>query len=737
MEAHSKVGTPLYMSPEVLRGSGYDWKSDIWSLGCLLYELAMLKSPFKSSGLNLYGLFQKISKGDYAPLPPQYSDELKRLAYAMISTDPIDRPDLKTACEVARTMKARTAGNRPQNIPRVEEKAAVSNVPKVDRVENVHQEEKEERKAERERGAGGKEVRIIDEPVDQGGEMADGGIRRQQHHTADERPVSRAGHAQGSGRSGGGGGGGGSGGLDAERSPGNTRMEDKRPVSRGGKSNGQIEYHHHHHHHLGSADAAANDIDAASKDGGGGLGHGYGQGHAEEKRPESRGGIGRRAAANGMEAQREVRRNISGNSASSNDGVLHHRMETIFCKLHLLSYHDKLRESKRPSIRMTQFSMENGGGSNRRRQFLDLVMLCEFLLGEIGMAGEVDYQVMKTETPNAIATKLLGAVGKAGMDWKAIGEVTPNSITGGFGKGVVDIVDWLVDKALEKRSFSSKGILRVAERQEEQEEADVVEVEEEDENEIEDDVEVEDEDDAEEGGGKYWAGASDSKFSSSQRDMVVSDVDAHEWRTELERVGPRLKSGRVASGGTWGSRIQAMAEYAEKYSGSSEAGTAGIQSKVEMVARNAQEGRDRLTRGEVMVNSVGSIDDIRKRYREVTEDFPNVKERVEEMEKARADKMNELADVTSEASEVKEKVARKGESMSDTSSMVKMKAAIQSLKKESAAMEVRLGVLLERACSRPGNLTARAMEDGDLENSDDAIIGGSVGGKIDEQLESS
>lgn len=58
--AYSKVGTPLYMSPEVLRGGGYSWNSDIWSLGCILYELAMLRSPFKSEGLNLYTLFQKI-----------------------------------------------------------------------------------------------------------------------------------------------------------------------------------------------------------------------------------------------------------------------------------------------------------------------------------------------------------------------------------------------------------------------------------------------------------------------------------------------------------------------------------------------------------------------------------------------------------------------------------------------------------------------------------------------------
>ena len=88
-EAHSKVGTPLYMSPEVLRGDGYDWKSDVWSLGCVLYELANLKSPFKAEGLNLYSLFQKISKADYAPLPDTYSKTLRDLAVAMLSVDPV------------------------------------------------------------------------------------------------------------------------------------------------------------------------------------------------------------------------------------------------------------------------------------------------------------------------------------------------------------------------------------------------------------------------------------------------------------------------------------------------------------------------------------------------------------------------------------------------------------------------------------------------------------------------
>ena len=89
-EALSKVGTPLYMSPEVLDGRGYEWKSDVWSLGCLLYELATLRSPFKSPDTkdNLYTLFKKISIGQFAELPSHYSTHLRQLVSAMIQTDP-------------------------------------------------------------------------------------------------------------------------------------------------------------------------------------------------------------------------------------------------------------------------------------------------------------------------------------------------------------------------------------------------------------------------------------------------------------------------------------------------------------------------------------------------------------------------------------------------------------------------------------------------------------------------
>ncbi|TKS72555.1 Serine/threonine-protein kinase [Collichthys lucidus] len=88
--ASTCVGTPSYLSPELCQDVPYSSKSDIWALGCLLYEMCSLRPPFAAT--NLLSLFYKITKGEYDPVANVYSDSISSLIQSMLCLNPENRP---------------------------------------------------------------------------------------------------------------------------------------------------------------------------------------------------------------------------------------------------------------------------------------------------------------------------------------------------------------------------------------------------------------------------------------------------------------------------------------------------------------------------------------------------------------------------------------------------------------------------------------------------------------------
>ncbi|KFP76129.1 Serine/threonine-protein kinase Nek3, partial [Apaloderma vittatum] len=88
------VGTPYYVPPEIWESMPYNNKSDIWSLGCILYELCTLRHPFQANSWK--HLILKICKGSYNPLPSHYCYELHYLIKQMFKRNPKNRPSAST-----------------------------------------------------------------------------------------------------------------------------------------------------------------------------------------------------------------------------------------------------------------------------------------------------------------------------------------------------------------------------------------------------------------------------------------------------------------------------------------------------------------------------------------------------------------------------------------------------------------------------------------------------------------
>jgi len=86
----TQTGTPYYASPEVWKDKPYDSKSDIWSLGCVLYEMITLHPPFRAEDME--GLYKKVTRGIYPRIAPEYSQDLSSMIRSLLQVGPEARP---------------------------------------------------------------------------------------------------------------------------------------------------------------------------------------------------------------------------------------------------------------------------------------------------------------------------------------------------------------------------------------------------------------------------------------------------------------------------------------------------------------------------------------------------------------------------------------------------------------------------------------------------------------------
>ena len=90
--AKTVIGSPYYLSPEIIDNKPYNFKTDIWSLGVILYELCALSPPFNGNSLSYLAI--KIVRGEFTPLGPHVSKDIKNLVASILNLDPNKRPNI-------------------------------------------------------------------------------------------------------------------------------------------------------------------------------------------------------------------------------------------------------------------------------------------------------------------------------------------------------------------------------------------------------------------------------------------------------------------------------------------------------------------------------------------------------------------------------------------------------------------------------------------------------------------
>ena len=141
--AYSHVGTPYYMSPEQIDETKYNEKSDIWSLGCFLYELTTFHPPFEAK--NQIMLAMRIKSGKVEKINKRYSEELWRVITWMLTVNYNNRPsseELLNIPEVCIRLREKRIKDTLYKLKLFEEKLNIKDKEQKEREDKLNEKEK-------------------------------------------------------------------------------------------------------------------------------------------------------------------------------------------------------------------------------------------------------------------------------------------------------------------------------------------------------------------------------------------------------------------------------------------------------------------------------------------------------------------------------------------------------------------------------------------------------------------
>ena len=121
---NTQIGTPHYMPPEVWRNRPYTFNSDVWALGCVLFEMCTFSVPFEARSME--ELRFKVMKGKFPALPAVYSSDMQKMVRWLMIAEPSQRPDIDAVLD--HPSVRRRAHLAPEPEPLVPEEPALRGV---------------------------------------------------------------------------------------------------------------------------------------------------------------------------------------------------------------------------------------------------------------------------------------------------------------------------------------------------------------------------------------------------------------------------------------------------------------------------------------------------------------------------------------------------------------------------------------------------------------------------------